>query len=137
MGELEDKLNSILGNPEAMGQIMALAQSLGAPASAAPQTAESAPPAPPQSPAAGADLSALVGGLMGGDGIDPRLLSVAARIMQEAGRNDDRRTALLEALRPFIREQRYAKLDKAIQIARLSHLIRIGLDALKGGDHHV
>ena len=29
MSELEDKLNSILGNPQAMGQIMALAQSLG------------------------------------------------------------------------------------------------------------
>ena len=29
MGELEEKLNTILGDPAAMGQIMALAQSLG------------------------------------------------------------------------------------------------------------
>ena len=29
MSELEDKLNTILGDPQAMGQIMALAQSLG------------------------------------------------------------------------------------------------------------
>ena len=29
MGEFEEKMNAILGNKEAMGQIMALAQSLG------------------------------------------------------------------------------------------------------------
>ena len=29
MGEMEDKLNAILNDPSAMGQIMALAQSLG------------------------------------------------------------------------------------------------------------
>ena len=32
MAEFEEKLNSILGNEKAMGQIMALAQSLGKPA---------------------------------------------------------------------------------------------------------
>lgn len=32
MGEFEEKMNAILGNKEAMGQIMALAQSLGKPA---------------------------------------------------------------------------------------------------------
>lgn len=137
MGELEDKLNSILGNPEAMGQIMALAQSLGAPAASPPQTPEPAPPVPQQPPPSGADLSALAGSLLGGDGMDPRLLTVLSRVMREGGRDDTGRTALLEALRPFVKEQRYAKLDKAIQIARLSHLIRIGLEALKGGDHHV
>lgn len=125
MSELQDKLNAILGDPGAMGQIMALAQSLGAP-SAEP---EPPPPSPPAQP----DLSALLGALTG-DGGSARLLPLLSRIMEESGKDDNRRIALLQALRPFVREQRYAKLDKAIQIARLSHMIRIGLEVLKGGN---
>ena len=47
--------------------------------------------------------------------------------------------ALLNALRPFVREERYAKLDKAIQIARLSRLIRSALDLFRAAkeDGHV
>ena len=40
MGEMEDKLNAILNDPSAMGQIMALAQSLGKPAPPAPKPEE-------------------------------------------------------------------------------------------------
>ena len=40
MGEFEEKMNAILGNKEAMGQIMALAQSLGKPAPPAPEPEE-------------------------------------------------------------------------------------------------
>ncbi len=119
MGEWEEKLGAILGNPEAMGQIMALARSLDGPTPEPPS--EPAPAAP----ASGPELSALLGG------IDPGLLSALGRVMADGG--DDRRTALLEALRPFVREQRYAKLDKAIRIARLTRMIRIALDAWKGG----
>ena len=60
------------------------------------------------------------------------MLSAAAGLLgQFNGGEDDRRVALLTALRPFVREQRYAKLDKAIQIARLSRLIRSGLDLFR------
>lgn len=139
MSDWEDKLNAILGNPDAMGQIMSLAQSLGGTVSPPqePPAAASPPAPPPSAPSAGPDLSALLDGLSGGGGLDPRLFSLAARVLSESNRGDDRRTALLEALRPFVKEQRYAKLDKAIQIARLSHMIRIALDVLKGGgtDH--
>lgn len=133
MSDWEDKLNAILGNPDVMGQITALAQSLGGPSPE--DTPPPAAPSPPP-PAAMPDLSALLGGFTGG-GLDPRMLSVASRILAESNGGDNRRTALLEALRPFVKEQRYAKLDKAIRIARLSHMIRIALDVLKGGgtDH--
>lgn len=137
MSEWEDKLSAILGDPRAMGQIMSLAQSLGGGTSTEPEPPPEDTPPPPRTSAAPPDLSALLGSLTGGNGVDPRLLSMATRILSESGRGDDRRTALLEALRPFVKEQRYAKLDKAIQIARLSHMIRIALDVLKGGgtDH--
>ena len=38
VGEFEEKMNAILGNKEAMGQIMALAQSLGKPAPPPPRS---------------------------------------------------------------------------------------------------
>ena len=70
--------------------------------------------------------------------LDPKLLSMAAKLMGQMGRQDDRRTALLQALRPFVKPERYAKLDKAIQIAKLSVLIRSGLELFRSKeDSHV
>ena len=51
--------------------------------------------------------------------------------MSQYHNNDDNRVALLSALRPFVKEKRYAKLDKAIQIAKLSRLIRMALELLR------
>ena len=156
MSELEEKLESILGNPQAMSQIMSLAQSLNlgggapaqaessqeahsqdqpqapAPATSQPQAGETASP-PPAPPAASAGLGGL-GGMLGALGnLDAGTLSAAAQLMGQfnGGGDDDRRTALLTALRPFVREERYAKLDKAIQIAKMSRLIRSGLELFR------
>ena len=59
--------------------------------------------------------------------------------VQNEGNNDNNNTvALLIALQPFLREERHAKVDKAIQIAKLSRLIRIALESFrKGGDDFV
>lgn len=144
MSELEDKLNSILGDPQAMGQIMALARSLGGkeggqpappPPSAPPGAAPPADSPFPEEPGPAApDLSAL----LGENGLDPRLLSLAGRVMGACQADDDGRAALLQALRPFVRERRWAKLDRAIQIARLSRVIRVALEVFReGGDSHV
>lgn len=148
MGELEEKLNSILGDPQAMSQIMKLASSLGGGEAPAPppsggEQQSPTPPMPSQpanagaSAAAGApDLSALAGLLTGGEGggLDPRLLTLASRVMREYRREDDGKAALLLALRPYVQEKRYAKLDKAVQIAKLSRLIRVALEVFKGGE---
>ena len=136
MSELEEKLENILGNPQAMAQIMSLAQSLGAGSQNADQPQappEQAPPRdpPPQAPEQPALPSA--GGLaemLGG--LDPSMLSAAAGLLgQFNSGKDDRRVALLTALRPFVREDRYAKLDQAVQIAKLSRLIRGGLELFR------
>jgi hypothetical protein len=156
VGELEEKLENILGNPQAMAQIMSLAQSLNLGGSGQPpqeqgpgqpQDAQDgegeAPPAPsPAPPAAspgggGAGLGGLLGAL---GGLDSGTLSAAAGLIgQFTDSGDDRRTALLAALRPYVREERYAKLDKAIQIAKLSRLIRSGLELFRARkeDGHV
>ena len=134
MAEFEEQLNAILGNQEAMGQIMALARSLsGGPAAPepaqgeTPETAEAAEgyvPAlsSPQTP----DLSALLGEL------DPRMLQMGMKVLREIQTTPDRSTALLNALRPFLREERQARLDKAIQIARVSRMVRAALEVFGG-----
>ena len=128
MAEWEEKLEGILSNPQAMEQIMSLAKSLeGGENSASPSA--SAPPSAPS------DLSGLLGSV---GQLDPKILSTAAKLFSQMGRQDDRRTALLQALRPFVKPERYAKLDKAIQIAKLSVLIRSGLELFRAKeDDHV
>ncbi|OUN24231.1 hypothetical protein [Pseudoflavonifractor sp. An85] len=127
MAEWEEKLEGILSNPQAMEQIMSLAKSLeGGDRSPAPSSASPAPP--PSNSAPSLDLSQLMGNV---GQLDPKLLSIAAKLMSQMGKQDDRRTALLQALRPFVKPERYAKLDKAIQIARLSVLIRTGLELFR------
>lgn len=127
MGEFEEKLNSILGDQQAMGQIMALAQSLGKQSPSdqeekdtAPEPAEDAPP----------DLSQLMGNL------DPKMVQLGMRLMREYQQDDGQNTALLQALRPYLREERRGRLDKAVQIAKMSRLLRVALGSLggKGGD---
>ena len=139
MAEWEEKLQSILGNPEAMGQIMSIAQSLGG------AGAREQPSAPPpqqetgQMPEQQAGASSIEGALPSLlDGLDPRLLQVGMELLSEYNSTDERKLALLAALRPFVKEKRWAKVDKAIQIARLSHVIRVAIDTFKkGGSGHV
>lgn len=123
MAEWEEKLGAILNNPQAMGQIMELAKSIGG---GGEQPAAATAPAAPETE------TPTVGG-----GIDPRLMEVGMRALAAYQDADDRKTALLQALRPFVREERYKKVDKAIQIARVSKAIRAALDGFKGGESPV
>ncbi|MCI8970771.1 MAG: hypothetical protein HFF99_04820 [Oscillibacter sp.] len=148
MAEFDDKLNSILSNPDAMSQIMQLAQSLGgggqAPAPSPPPSGQSAPqqpPAwnpPPQSapPPAGGGGD-LLSSLLGGGGLDPGLLSRLLPLIQElGGQRDSNARNLLYALRPYLRSDRQEKVERALQLARLFHLGRKFL-AEWGGLRHV
>ena len=131
MGELEEKLGAILGDQEAMGRIMALAQSLGASSQGEEAKPEERPPAAPPPPSE----ESAPGGL---DALDPRLLELGMRLWREYQGGDQRTAALLAALRPFLKEKRRARLDRAAQIARLSHVIRVALQTLgERGEEHV
>ena len=130
MAEFEDKLNSILGNQAAMNQIMALARSL----SGEQQEASPAPESPSEDatyvPAAAEgqqpDLSALLGQ------IDPKMLQAGMEVIRQVQSTEDRNAALLNALRPFLREEKQARLDRALQIARMTKLVRAAIGALGG-----
>lgn len=131
MGELEEKLNAILGDSQAMSQIMALAHSLG---KSDPKEGEEASPAPPSDPPPAPEAEPgedLLGG------IDPQMLDLGMRLLGEYQRQDEKGAALIQALRPFLREERQAKLDKAVRIAKLSRVARVALRSLGGGEGHV
>ena len=132
MAGFEEQLNSILGNQEAMNQIMALARSLsGEPA---PGTAEDGAPTgteeeayvPAADPPPAPDLSAMLGQL------DPKMLGLGMEIMRQVQSAEDRNAALLNALRPFLREERQARLDRAVRIARMAKAVRVALNVLGG-----
>lgn len=116
MSEMEEKLGSILGNPQLMQQIMTLAQSLGGP----PQSEAPAPPEPQPPPAVP----------------DPQMLSALSALASQA-RVDPQQQKLLQALTPYLSPQRRQKLEKAMEAARLaraasSFLGSGGLSALRG-----
>ena len=86
----------------------ALAQSLGLQGSPEPS------PQPPPSSAPMPDATQLMGTLL--------------QVSRSMG-GDDRQVALIQALKPFVRPERAQKLERAIQIARIS---RLAGNALQG-----
>lgn len=132
MAGFEEQLNSILGNQEAMGQIMALARSLSGDQPSQEAPALNSPEQPADEPAGAApqeevpNVSALLGQ------IDPQMLRTGMEVLRQVQSTEDRTAALLNALRPFLREERQARLDRALRIARMAKVVRAALGALGG-----
>ena len=139
MAEFDDKLNSILSNPDAMAQIMQLAQSLSG--GTGGNNAANAPPPPPSQPggsspgwgqqpqtpppSGGDPLSALAGGL------DPQLL---LRFLppDPAGRSTGLNARQLLLPAAYLKPERQEKVERAPQLARLFHLGRKFLAGWEG-----
>ena len=134
MAEFDDKLNSILSNPDAMSQIMQLAQSLSGPGPE-PSSPPPQPAPPPQQPAppfsGDGDLFSSLSSLTGG--MDPKLLTRLLPLVQElGGQRDSNARALLYALRPYLKEEKQNKVERALQLARLFHLGKKFLSGWEG-----
>ena len=99
MSELEEKLGTILSNPQLMQQISAMAQALGQ----APPEPPAPPPVAPQSPTLP----------------DPAMLQKVSGMMQ-AGRVDQEQQELLHALSPFLSQSRIGKLERAMRAAKMA-----------------
>lgn len=113
MAELEEKLNAILNDPQAMGQILTVAKALSGQDEENGASIETNAPADSSSD----PLSAL-------GQLNPKLVQLGMRLLSDYSVGDDRKTALLEALKPFLRPERQAKVDQAVRIARLTKVIR-------------
>lgn len=144
MADLQEQFEAILGNPEVMGQISAIARALTGGPSAPGDGPRQEPDAqdvefvpvedsPTEEPPSGTeqapDLSALLG-MLGAD-VDPRLIQVALRVFSEYSAQDDEKAALLSALKPFLRAERLEKMEKAEKVARLSRVVRLAIQLLK------
>ncbi|MDD7538483.1 MAG: hypothetical protein PUJ93_05815 [Oscillospiraceae bacterium] len=132
MNEWEEKLNTLLSDPDAMSQVVNMAQALSAQmGGSAPQgEGSTAPPPPPQNasppPDAGNPFSQL-------GAIDPELLQRLIPVIKQMNRPESSETsAFLYALRPFLKPSRRDKVDRAVQLARMIHLAKTFFNSQEG-----
>lgn len=113
MSELQDKLNSLLSDPAGMAQVVQLAQQLSSTMepSAAP-TPQSGAPTPPPSPNP-PPSTALPGG------IDLGTVSRFLPMLQALSSDQSHSMQLLNALRPYLKEEKQGKVERAAHLARL------------------
>ena len=107
---MEQKLGAILSDPASMSKIMELAKGLGLnpPGQPGLPAAEASGPAQPGPRPAMPDLQL------------PQAAALGSLFSAMGGQGpDDKQTALLKALRPYLRPERQDRLDKAIQTARM------------------
>ena len=102
MDDLSEKLGAILSDPSAMKEIAQLASSLGVDAPGVHKEPE--PPKKQES----SDALSMMSGLM------PLMGSL---------RQEDDTTRLLDAIRPFLGEERREKLDKAKKLLKMMKLL--------------
>lgn len=100
MDDFQAQLGAILGNPEMMSQIMAMAQQFG---NATPDTPRPSP-APQES---------LLGNL------DINSIAKVAGLASQAG-IDRNQQALLVALNPYLSQERIRRLEKAMRAAKIA-----------------
>ncbi len=109
MGELEDRLSSILNDPEQMRRISSLAQTLMGGGESSAQTGKAEGPRE--------------GGFPGSPG---PLLSPP--------RGGGDKAALLEALKPWLSEKRQRKLTRAMRLAQMARLARFAMGNAGNGE---
>jgi len=120
VGELDDRLNSILSSPEDMKKIMDLAKSLSG-------TSGGTAPASPHSE------NNNHGGTPSAGDIDPELIKLMNRIISEFLEQKNDKTLLLSNIKPYLRADRQAKIDKAVKIARIAYIAKSALTEFNGG----
>lgn len=109
MSEMEERLNTILSNPQLMQQIASIAQSMGGETQnrSAAQNEQAAAPSP---------------------ALDPKLFQNVAQAIGQTG-VDGNQKALLHALSPYLSPYRVEKLERAMQAARLAGVASAFLNA--------
>jgi hypothetical protein len=135
MASLEDNLNTLLSDPNAMEQIFSLAGKLGMnsdrPADLeTPEASSQENTSAPETPQTTASQPLLGPEALGQIGKLFELFQTSQQTSQEAD-------ALLDALRPFLRQEQQEKLDRARRLAGLSHAARQVYRLWKEGVLHV
>lgn len=105
MSEMEDKLNSILSNPQMMQQIMSMANMMNAGNKQSDTVTPKNNDIPSSIP----------------QGISPSMLSKVSSIMQR-GTIDNNQQSLLKALTPYLSKQKLSKLERAMHAAKMASI---------------
>lgn len=108
MDDMESKLNSILGNPQMMQQIMAMAQAMGQ--QDTPKEDPKPEPPPPPKPQPMPTMPSMQ---------DAAMLQRIAGIARQSG-IDKNQQALLKALGPYLSQERIIKLERAMRAAKIA-----------------
>lgn len=98
MSELEQRLNSLLNNPQLMQQIASMAQAMGGAETSEPDQYQPSAPA---------------------DSLNPKVLQAMAQTFGQSS-VDNHQKALLQALGPYLSPYRVRKLERAMQAAKLA-----------------
>ena len=109
MDNMEEKMNAILNDPQMMGKILTMAQTLSRPESTPDES--KFPPDPGSAPKEGQEFSM--------PEIDPSMLQKLSGFVGQ-NRIDSNQQSLLRALSPYLSRDRIHKLEKAMRAARLA-----------------
>ena len=101
MDDMQAQMGAILGNPEMMQKIMAMAQSLQGSQQEQPQKKETPPPVMP--------------------GIDMGMLQKLSGFASQSS-IDSNQQNLLQALGPYLSNDRVSRLEKAMRAAKMARL---------------
>ncbi|MEE1061010.1 MAG: hypothetical protein UH080_04180 [Ruminococcus sp.] len=114
MSDIQDKINEILSNPEALRQVQSLGEQLGLGKAPVSETKKEEPKP---------DLSML--SALGSNGMSDDMMKSIAKIlpMMSSVKGEDDTTRLLRALRPFLCEEKRVRLDKAEKMLKLIRII--------------
>ena len=110
MSELEEKLGTILSDPNMMQQIMGMAKMLSCGQNSPGNPEPSVHQAPPQSPSQD-NLASAISGIVSQGGID------------------NNQNCLLKALQPYLSQNRISKLERAMSAARIANAASAFLNA--------
>lgn len=113
MSEIQDTINQILSNPEAMRQVQSLGEQLGLSTNSAPQPAPQPQPVSQPQPMQNEMLGAMTS-------LAPLMSSFTA---------NDEVSNLLNALRPFLGEEKLQRLDQAQRLMKLIKVIPLIKDS--------
>ena len=121
MNDFEEKLNAILSNPDAMAQVMNLAQSLGGSMNGTSSSQKQESPVQAEPAISSAEKKARSADLF--SGLDPSLITKLLPLLGELNQSgSDERQQLLYALRPFLKPERRDKVERALKAAKLIHI---------------
>ena len=82
-------------------------------------------------------IMAIAGNLgLSPEGDAPSAPLPVTELLQQFGAPDDRQDALMHALAPYLKPQRRKRLERALRLAKLSHIAGFALQQ-ETGDHHV